>query len=511
MRINQNISALNAYRNLTITNNILTKSMERLSSGLRINRAADDAAGLAISEKMRGQIRGLSQAVRNAQDGISLIQTAEGALNETHSILQRMRELAVQAASDTNTESDRAAIQAEINQLKEELTRIANTTEFNTKKLLNGELARNVTVSGPEGALAASGVRITVNPGSQAVGSYTLTVTSYAEKARLNASGVEASGVTFESGVSLASGLATYISGSGQVNTIDASDSFTLTINGVAINILGSDTFAVIRDKINQLAGSTGVTASISTSGSFGIKLESTEKGSNRVITVAGTDELLKGLGLQAAGSGSGSGSVSSNTVVLSDAGTDAVAALQSEVSGSTAINLTATGNVLSYSVTGLKITLEGITTEGPASGGSDTATVVISPGGQLLFHIGANTDQSVALSIDKMDAESLGVDDIDVTTQAGANSAISVLDTALAQVSSLRGNLGALQNRLEHTIANLNVARENITAAESRIRDLDMAEEMMAFTRNQILLQAGTAMLAQANQQPAIVLQLLR
>ncbi|WP_027717725.1 flagellin [Desulfovirgula thermocuniculi] len=508
MIINHNIAALNTYRQLSINNMMAAKSLEKLSSGLRINRAADDAAGLAISEKMRGQIRGLDKAVRNAQDAISLIQTAEGALNETHSILQRMRELAVQAASDTNTESDRAAIQAEINQLKEELTRIANTTEFNTKKLLNGELARSVTVSGPNGDLASATIK--VNPGSQAVGSYTLTVYSYAEKARLNASGVSADGVTFNSGVTLASGIATYISGTNKVNTIDATDSFTLTINGVAINILGSDTFAVIRDKINQLAGKTGVTATISTTGGLGIKLESVEKGSSQVITVAGTDELLKGLGLQAAGTGAGS--VSTNTEVMSDAGTDAVATLLNQAPGSTEINLTATGNVLSYSVTGLKITLEGVTKEGqPTDSNPDTATIIISPGGQLLFHIGANINQSVSLAIDKMDAESLGVQNVDLTTQAGANNALATIDLAIAQVSSVRGNLGALQNRLEHTISNLDVAKENITAAESRIRDVDMAKEMMEFTKLSILQQAATAMLAQANQQPQLVLQLLR
>ncbi|WP_277998879.1 flagellin [Moorella sulfitireducens] len=270
MRINQNISALNAYRNLTVTNNALTKSMEKLSSGLRINRAADDAAGLAISEKMRGQIRGLNQAIRNAQDGISLIQTAEGALNETHSILQRMRELAVQSANDTNTDEDRAQLQQEISQLLAEIDRIADTTQFNTKNLLNGSFA-------------------------------------------------------------------------------------------------------------------------------------------NAVI------------------------------------------------------------------------------------------------------HIGANSDQTLTVTIGTMSVSAIGVNGLSISTQTKADDAISTIDTAIKKVSTERSKLGAIQNRLEHTIANLSVASENLSAAESRIRDLDMAQEMVNFTKNQILAQAGTAMLAQANAQPQTVLQLLQ
>ena len=278
MIINHNIMALNTHRQLAFNNTNVQKSMEKLSSGLRINRAGDDAAGLAISEKMRAQIRGLNMASKNAQDGISLIQTAEGALNESHAILQRMRELAVQAANDTNTDADRAELQKEVDQLAEELTRIAENTEFNTQKLLDG--------------------------------------------------------------------------------------------------------------------------------------------------TFTGT------------------------------------------------------------------------------------------------FHIGANEGQNITLTIDAMDAVTLGVgtDDgsgsitgIDISTQTAADSAITTINDAIEQVSAQRANLGAVQNRLEHTINNLGTSSENLTAAESRIRDVDMAKEMMEFTKNNILAQAANAMLAQANQQPQQVLQLLR
>lgn len=279
MIINHNISALNTYRQLSTNNVLQSKSLERLSSGLRINRAGDDAAGLAISEKMRGQIRGLNMAQKNAQDGISLIQTAEGALNEVHAILQRMRELAVQAANDTNNNNDRAELQKEVKQLLDEIDRIARDTEFNTKKLLNGSLATS---------------------------------------------------------------------------------------------------------------------------------------------------------------------------------------------------------------------------------------------GAGLKFHIGANSGQNIELTIGDMATSALGssgstIDEVDISSQNGADAAISVIQAAIDQVSSERAKLGAYQNRLEHTINNLGTAAENLTAAESRIRDVDMAKEMMEFTKMNILSQAATAMLAQANQQPQLVLQLLR
>ena len=269
MRINNNIMAMNAQRQFAINQANSSKSMEKLSSGFRINRAGDDAAGLAISEKMRGQIRGLKQASRNAQDGISLIQTAEGALNETHAILQRMRELAVQASTDTNTQTDRSEIQKEINQLVAEIDRIASDTEFNTQKLLNGEFEAKV-------------------------------------------------------------------------------------------------------------------------------------------------------------------------------------------------------------------------------------------------IHIGANSEQNLVISIESMASADLEVEGISVTEQDEADAAITAINEAIEKVSAERSKLGAIQNRLEHTIANLGTSAENLQAAESRIRDLDMAEEIMAFTKNNILQQAATAMLAQANMAPQSVLQLL-
>jgi flagellin len=333
MRINHNIASLNTYRQLNSAATAQSKSMEKLSSGLRINRAGDDAAGLAISEKMRGQIRGLDQASRNAQDGISLIQTTEGALNETHSILQRMRELAVQSANDTNTDTDRKELQKEVNELASEITRIGDNTEFNTKNLLDGSFTGTFHI----GANSDQNLTISVND------------------MRSDA---------------LSVGQAYVTSGAGTGST--------LTSAGSPSNVLGT-----------WQAATTGATP-----------------------TVAG-------------------------------------------------------------------------------------------------YYNGATTlvmESSAALAADTKGA--LG---IDISSQTTADSAIETINTAIETVSAERSKLGATQNRLEHTINNLGTSSENLTAAESRIRDVDMASEMMNQTKNSILAQAAQAMLAQANQQPQGVLQLLR
>lgn len=380
MRINHNISALNAWRALGQTDNAMTKSLERLSSGLRINRAADDAAGLAISEKMRGQIRGLNQAIRNAQDAISLIQTAEGALNETHAILQRMRELAVQAASDTNTDDDRLEIQKEMDQLATELTRIAETTEFNTKALLDGSFNGTFHIGANKGQSNSLSIAA-MDASSLNVGTEGTVLTASATL----------EGVTFTAKEEGEAG------------------------NGIQI---------VFEDPETDEAE-----LSISVSGN--------------IITVSlATDD---------------SGAITSTAVDIADA-------INNDTDASALVTATGTG------------------TDAVSTGSATLA------GG----------------------ADSGGISGIDVTSQTAANDAIDIIQNALNTVSSQRSELGAVQNRLEHTIANLGVAAENLTAAESRIRDVDMAQEMMEFTKNQILIQAGTAMLANANVRPQSVLQLL-
>lgn len=384
MIINHNMNALNAHRNMGINNTAAGKSMEKLSSGLRINRAGDDAAGLAISEKMRGQIRGLTQASRNSADGISMIQTAEGALNETTNILQRMRELAVQASNDTNTTSDREEIQKEINALTEEVDRIANNTEFNTQKLLNG------SKSGEAGDLVRKEV---------------------AEKKG-----------SFE--IPLAGALA----------------------NGDEINIDGKQI------KIQNQ----------------GQAKKEIEDALNNKYTATITNDKI--------------------TLV--------------QVDGFDKKEMKASVKDVEVKV---KVNLEGV-----AFRAQELSE------GKVSVQVGANANQSMSIEIGDMRSEALKIvnDDgkgLSVEDAQNANKAITAFDAALNAVSSQRANLGAVQNRLEYTISNLDNTAENLTSAESTLRDVDMAKEMMEYSKNNILNQAAQAMISQANQQPQNVLQLLR
>jgi len=375
------------------------KSMEKLSSGLRINRAGDDAAGLSISEKMRAQIRGLDQAARNAQDGISLIQTAEGALQETHSILQRMRELAVQAANDTNVAQDRESIQNEMNQLRDEIDRIANNTEFNKQKIL----------------VAGTG---TSTSGST-------------------------SGTTPSETVNVAEVELTIQIGQG--------------MGDIEIEFTEGDTEGVAWD---------------------GNKLTVTLTTDKKDYTVTEIENLIKGATEEAPSE------FDPNNV---------------SVSGEGAIDLS-----------GVNLAASPVSTTISTGAASSTSGDKFN----TTFQVGANKDQTFSIEINDMTAKSLGLtsdSDIDVTDNAKANAAIETIDNAIKLVSEQRSKLGAYQNRLEHTINNLGTSSENLTAAESRIRDVDMAKEMMAFSKNNILAQAAQAMLAQANQQPQGVLQLLR
>lgn len=394
MIINHNLMAMNTHRQLGINNTATSKSMEKLSSGFRINRAGDDAAGLAISEKMRGQIRGLKQAMRNAQDGISLIQTAEGALSETHAILQRMRELAVQAATDTNTMTDRKELQKEINQLLDEIDRIGNNTEFNTQKLLDG-------------TYSAKKIHIGANEGQN----------------------------------------------------------MDITIGDMRTGVLGGSGSAT-----HATASLSGVTFTAVDAGSGGneIQVEFVDSGSGKSLTVAVTGKTITVT--LATDSGGNITSTVSDIVSAINGDTDASALVTASGSGTATVS---EGSVM-------------------LAGGKDAGT---------------SSGSISSLRVDDVDNATTG----GVLTQSGANAAITIINRAIEQVSAERSKLGAIQNRLEHTIANLGTSAENLQAAESRIRDLDMAEEIMAFTKNSILQQAATAMLAQANQQPQTVLQLLR
>lgn len=762
LRINQNITALNAHRNLTQTDSALAKSLERLSSGLRINRAADDAAGLAISEKMRGQINGLAQASRNAQDGISLIQTAEGALNETHSILQRMRQLAVQAANDTLTLDDRIEIQREVDQLKSEINRIANTTEFNTKKLLDGTAAAlastdkattQVLVKGPVSSFGNYELKLDATPGQAQVlktdifkakglqiqnlavnttsgiggitlnevedyivpaGSYSVATvasagvadatisatTIYSQKGVVdlvvdastavlstvassgyllleatsisgdqvtfditeyvvNASGavstatasvtLTADGTTDVSAVINAStaafdfddftlqdvsnfakgdkilfaitgevnagddtltikkddtgvgtqGAVTYAFGAGELNNqtqnlwtaylheddgqfyvgqlnfqigtlgsateaatfdikrtgalepadIDATlaeiDRFTdangnsllkypqtLTIyqgngNSTTVTFFATDTLRDVRDKLNNaIAEGLGQAQYVGDDANKFVQYVTTEQtqpwetveGTFVIRTaVPGTEGKLYFSGDQAFVN-----ALSLNVVQQAEDSKFAVTitnahtgeeVTETNISGNRLVGtLDPNVDIVFDAMSDIKVSFDDATKTWTftADTAADTKTTVHLADSSLIFHIGANAKQDMNASIGRIDTTGLNLDSLLLIDNSTANDAIARLDKAISQVSDQRAILGALQNRLEHTIANVGVARENIAAAESRIRDVDMAEEMMSFTRNQILMQAGVAMLAQANAIPQIVLQLL-
>ena len=486
MRIANNISAMNTNRVLVGSDNQMGKSLERLSSGLRINRAADDAAGLAISEKMRAQIRGLKQASRNAQDGISMIQTAEGGLNETHAILQRMRELAVQAANGTLTDSDKAEVQKEVAQLIEEIDRIGNTTEFNTKKLLNGQAS--VTSSQANGVASGTVVinKTTVSGGAVDPNDLNAVITSLSAGPNTK-TGVYKVEITKQA-------TAASISGTKVISGVIGEDGI-LNINGVAIELGASDDGATIVSKINNYSAQTGVKAELD-SNKF-LKLTTTGLGSEATLTVSSTDgNFLKKLGLAADG-----------TYITTEVGSDAVGT----INGKAAIGK---GNTLTLTnagddADGLTVNFDGSKLKF-GTNSALTFDAVINSDGQVTLQIGANDKQTLSFTINDMRSKALGIDKLDVTTPNGAAEAIKKLDNALTLVSAERSKLGAIQNRLEHTISNLGVAAENIAASESRIRDIDMAEEMTNFTKNQILVQASTAMLAQANQKSQAVLKLL-
>ncbi|WAA12022.1 flagellin [Fervidibacillus halotolerans] len=453
MRINHNIAALNTYRQLSSANNAMSKSMEKLSSGLRINRAGDDAAGLAISEKMRGQIRGLDMAAKNAQDGVSLIQTAEGALNETHSILQRMRELAVQAANDTNTADDRTEIQKEIDQLTEEINRISDTTEFNTKKLLNGNVGSAGTVGGTNTANIDS---VEVVNAMLDSGTYTLSVT----------------GTTNQQ----------------VANVVDAGTGISST--NITLGTPADASYGTYQLKVEddtQNAGMKKLTLINATTG---------EEVASQNNVNYGTDTVtLQGISINTNGA-SGNGTISFTVEGDHDF---------SLTDGTTTYSVSVTDYNKSYiEIGGLKLDFNADI----ANGNNTTITIV---NNSLSMHIGANESQTMNVSINDMSAKSLGIDGLDLTSAESAEAAITSIDNAIKSVSAERSKLGAYQNRLEHTINNLSTSSENLTAAESRIRDVDMAKELMEQTKNSILSQASQAMLAQANQLPQGVLQLLR
>jgi len=497
--INTNVASLTAQNQLNKSQQLSNQALERLSSGLRINSAKDDAAGLAISTRFDSQIRGLNQAVRNANDGISLSQTAEGALGETVSALQRIRELAVQSANDTNSASDRSSLQSEVDQLVSEINRIADTTQFNGQNILDGSLT---SAKFQVGANAGQTLNVTIDSSkANQIGSYELTTTGSGSNALAAAAAVGTSPVLGTEDLTLTGSLGTttidVAAGSsaktiaGQVNAATASTgisaeaitkaelssiatgtvSFTLTGadgTGVSIAAQVSDTNNVtsLADAINSASTTTGITAELSA-----------DRSSITLTSEAGDDILIA----------NASNNDASDTAVMSVQG------------------LNADGTDSGGAVT--------LTDDGAGDGGDTDSTRV---GGDLTF----NSSESFTVtsgatgglfSSTGNTATLSSVTDVDISTQSGASNAINIIDGALDAINTQRAKLGAAQTRFESTIANLTKTSENLTAANSRILDADFAAETAKLSKSQVLQQAGISVLAQANARPQQVLSLLQ
>ncbi len=681
MRIQHNIAALNANRQLGINNDAVSKNLEKLSSGYRINRAGDDAAGLAISEKMRGQIRGLDQATNNANDGISLVQTAEGALNETASILQRMKELATQSSNGTYQDDvDRDNIQKEVDSLKSEIDRISTSTNFNKTNLLDGTQAKAAAATPVVGDVkttekvdnstagsTAATITVDLSAATWTTGASDLTLTIGSDSALTLTAGGHADGGPLTDADATA--LATAINGAnsnagskiGDVYYKAVATGTTLTLTAQSAGTLATADFDKTALVFGNSAGATSVaangvtgTSTTDTTSQLSFKVSTPFKNGDTLTvggktfvfadgtdTTAPTDADYKiNLGLastaadQAAAIAAALTDGSSNAAVVTAGGgsVGALAGYEDAVVGTDGVTVTLTASAAGSGTTALDdpsvtgtgrlsdvTNVQGTTSTAAAaknatatlkidwsqvktgdsltigSGASSVKLTVVTaldtdpavaknqiliptegadgntalvdalnrntstfafnsptitdgalsfeakdptttaaalkadvaitytpkatddsvkiPTKGITFQIGANSsqDQIVTLNIDNMSTEGLGLKNVDVSTQIGANAAIATIDDAINQVSGTRADLGALQNRLEHTVNNLGTTSENLTSAESRIRDVDMAKEMMEMTKNNVLAQAAQSMLAQANTQPQSILKLLQ
>ena len=456
MRVNCNISALIANTQLGRTESALDKAIERLSSGLRINHAEDDAAGMAISKKMHTQIKALNQSNRNASDGISVVQTAESALAEIEDMLQRMRELAVQAADDTYSIEDKAALQSEINQLVEEIDRVATDTEYNTMPLLDGTLSRRAYANVNDVYM------IDMSP-SIVSGNYSFEVTSAATRASLTA---------------------TQFTG-----TITEAEAGAMYINGAEIRIEEGADFNDVYQDIVDMCNLAGATVENNNDGTFNIM--NSLYGSEEEISIKFSHaELADKLGMAVSAVAAGKDCV----VELGDGFSETAVA-------------TAKGE---------KITIEDVNDfemvlEVPGDLTIADCTMKVTELGIMDIQVGANEGQQLKLDIPKVNCHILGVDSLFVNTHIGAGIAINKLDEAISEISSIRSKLGAYQNRLENSVSSLNTYTENITSALSRIEDCDMAEEMTTYTSENVISQAATSVMAQANERPQSILQLLQ
>jgi flagellin len=518
MTINTNVASLNAQRFLGQSQGMLGTSLSRLSSGLRINSAADDAAGLAISGRMSAQIRGLNQAVRNANDGISLSQTAEGALTETTAMLQRMRELAVQSMNDTNSSSDRANLQKEVAQLRLEIDRIAKNTQFNGKNLLDGTFNRQR-------------FQVGANDG---------------QELSLNIASAKSRNLGLSSGTFVSTGAMTDATTAGSANSLQTmigqgEDSFTIAgaLGTEAISLTDNWSAYQIADRVNSSATDTGVTATARTYAKLnGMTITNAltftlqgDGGTADGKSVAGTDitSVIASINEHTSDTGIYAYIESTNSIILFSSEGHTIGIQDIDYGSQTSGQVTFTGlDYTGSAPTGSAITLyetDSATYTGTNS--SDSSFV----GGSVIFETTLNngyftlssgtgntassefffSTSTADASTDLLSSATTNtVENLDISTRDGARTAIQTVDGALDYIANIRADLGAVQNRFESTIANLQNVSENLSASRSRILDADFASETADMTKSQILIQSGVAMLAQANQLPQQVLSLL-
>lgn len=489
MKINHNMSAVITNSQLLRTESSLSESMEKLSSGLKINHAKDDPSGMAIANKMQAQIDGLDQASQNASNGTSVLQIADGALGETTNIIQRMRELSVQSANGTNSDSDREAIQDEIDSLKEEVDRISKDTEYNTKKLLDGSSDIRVYAD----KISRISTSDAVSPGI-----YSLEITAAEQATLLAKAGTKTAG------------------------TITAAEAGIISVNGSNVEILEGDDATAVYQKIRDAAEkggvdvftvdnsitsadrdtalnpSTGGYAASNTVYGFGDSLAfvSDEYGNSASVNIECSNaQLAAALGLDAADTTAGK-----EMGVTLD--------LNSEF-GSQATAMTDGNRVKITDTNGFSISF--LVDEGVGAGTPENIDINVTDIGTMTLQIGANENQTMEVRIPEISTNSLYLDTVDAGTEEGAGKALTTLDEALAVVSATRSKIGAYENRLEYAVNSLNESSENMTAAISRIQDVDMAKEMSTYTQYNVLDQAGVSVLSQANDLPQTVLQLLQ
>ncbi len=488
MRINTNVSALIANGHLRASNNKLGTSLERLSSGYKINRSADNSAGMAISTKMKSQIRGLSRASDNASDGISVVQTAEGALNEVHAMLQRIRELSVQGANGTLEDQEREAIQDEVKALQTEMERIARDTEFNKKNLLDGFLDRRsyTNISGTEAMNVSDYVK---------AGIYGITVEELAEPASMSIDFSDGGGL-FNGGAAIASGK--------------------LDINGLTIEIKeGEPREQVMTDlmeatgKLDIIVDSMDLENVTLTTKQYGTETKIKLNSDNTSIAAAcgfsmDTGREVQGTNMQASFMLDPEDPLAQERLGY---GNGAVITCQ----GMYATITDNSGFSMIVKVDPESIPVQEAMADAAAAGTDLNIITEVTDIGMLTVHIGANEGQVMDVRIPRVSLEAMGIQDLNCFTQEGCGRAISQIDTAIAYISSSRSSLGAFQNRLDAAVASLDITEENMTAALSSMTDVDMASEMSEYTKLNVLGQAGMSMVAQANERPQTILQILQ